>query len=310
MSVIFSIQNPKVLFRPKRVLSVDECLALSDDLMQVDFDELANDVATSEAFYHQSLADVQCLHLTKMQCMGRGFELSFVDDAYHVRVNTPATIFDWQQALEFLQILAQHLRRPIVSERGEVFGSDDIMGFDYQSDIVMGLEQMLQDLQGAKQQFCEIQGVVHPIAFNQTMLDELLKSDNPALFFSQQMIDNQNIDGCFVSPMIVQKVHQTCGVYVVDENLPIILPYQPDSTCANGTKVDTWLIGFYALIDQECRTGNQLKKYQMPYAMFINELDGDEYEHIDAKYILVYALDRVRMYELLAKSRQMDGLGS
>lgn len=304
MSVVFSVENPKFLFRPKRVLTIDECLALSDDLMQVNYDELADDVANSQAFYQQPLSELDCLRLTKMFMMGRGFELSFYNNAYHVRINTPATIYDWQQALAFLQMLSSHLNRPIISEQGQVFGADDIVSFDYKADIVLGLKSLLQMASLQDDGICEVQAVMHPMAFDKRMITEILDSFDPALFFSQQLTDNQNIDGYFAYPQVTQKVNQVCALYTLDENLPTILPYQPQGGYLDFPKVDVWQMGLYALNKQEPSSMQQLKRYQLPYSSFVSQLRLDEYEPIDAKYILVYAMSKTRMAQILANKPQ------
>lgn len=300
MSVVFSIENPRFFFKPKRVLTIDECLALSDDLMQVNYDELSDDVVTSQAFYQQPLSKLESLRLTKMFLMVGGFELSFYNNAYHVRINTPATIYDWQQALEFLQSLSHHLNRPIISDQGQVFSADDIVSFDYKTDIILGLKSLLQLVSADPNDTCEVQAVMHPMAFNKHMIAEILDSFDPTLFFSQQLTDNQNIDGYFACPQVTQRVNQASALYVLDENLPTILPYQPQGGYLEFPKIDVWQIGLYALIEEESLTSQQLKHYQLPYASFISQLRSDEYEPIDAKYILVYAMSKARMAEILA----------
>lgn len=292
MSVSFSVANPKLFFMSKRVLSVDECLALTDELIQTNIDEFNQDDNDVQVFYKQTLDKLTCLNLTQLSNMGRGFELSFYDNAYHVRINTPATVFDWQQALSLLQALSYHLGRPIVSEYGDVFGADEIMEFDYQSDILIGIRTMAQAF-GDKHPFFEIQGVRHPMAFDEQMIAQILSSENPAETFSELFVDNQAIDAYFANAMSAQKEHKTLGIYVLSENLPTILPYVPSI----DTNIDEWFIHFYIPDTQD-----ELEKLRLPYDEFVSQLTIHEYECIDAKYMLVYSMQASRFYELLSSN--------
>ncbi|MDO4700143.1 MAG: DUF4299 family protein [Moraxella sp.] len=292
MSVTFSVANPKLLFMSKRVLSVDECLALTDGLIQSNIDEYNQDNHDMQAFYHQPLDKLTCLNLTPLTNMGRGFELSFYNDAYHVRINTPATVFDWQHALSLLQALSCHLGRPIVSEYGDVFVADEIMQFDYKSDILLGIRVLTQAFDG-EHLFCEIQGVVHPMAFDAQMVAQILSSENPAETFSELLTDNQAIDAYFAKPMLTQKDDKKSGVYVLGEDLPTILPFAPSA----DSDIDEWSVHFCVSDAQD-----EAEDLCLPFDEFVCQLTLHEYELIDAKYMLVYSMQASRFYELLAKN--------
>ena len=81
---------------------------------------------------------------------GRGMELSYDEDqqSYAVRVNTPATVFDWVLAISYLQALSKQLGGKIADENGEIYAHDRVEQFDYERDIAAGLHSIDQHLSG------------------------------------------------------------------------------------------------------------------------------------------------------------------
>lgn len=297
MSMSFSIANPKLFFVPKRVLSVDECLAMVDDLIQTNLDELNPTDEGMQDFYGRSLDELECLKLAKASKMGRGFELRFYEEAYHVCVQTPATVFDWEQALLLLQALSYRLGRPVIGEYGGVFGADEIVEFDYRSDILAGIRACQQSLdEGAK--FCQISGLMHPMAFDKAMIAHILSSENPAETFSELFTDNQAIEAYFASPMLTQKDGKTFGNYVLSENLPTILPHMPSlesEGLESGDLIDEWFVHF----DTPERGEHH---WRLPHDEFISKLTLHDYERLDAKYALIYSMSASRFLDLLGQT--------
>lgn len=91
--------------------------------------------------------------------------------SYWMRVNTPATIFDWILAISYLQILSHRFGSDIKGEDGEIYDRETIKKFDYERDINSGLQAINRHLNdGAKVNHCY--GVKRPFAINRAIMDE------------------------------------------------------------------------------------------------------------------------------------------
>jgi len=112
MSVEFRVKNKKrpLFMGYSDTMSVSKALDLLPDLSVFGIDESAEDF-DERAFLKSPLSEHECLILGVRGKSGRGMELSYDEDqqSYAVRVNTPATIFDWVLAISYLQALSKQL---------------------------------------------------------------------------------------------------------------------------------------------------------------------------------------------------------
>ena len=296
MSVTFSIHNPRIFFMPKKILSVQECLDLMAELVQVGIDERADDF-DADAFYATPLDKFDCLQLACLGVSGRGFELSFSKGCYQVRINTPTAVQDWQQALAYLGRLSEHLDRPIISEYGDELEVADLALFDYTPDILSGLHAIKSMLtHETETEVCEIYGVAHPMAFNREMIEQVLANDDPVMTFSEQLVAYQNMDAYFARQMFFEEDGKFVGFYVLSEGVDTVLPYKPTvnfGSQIDGDELHAWRMVFVP-------ADNSQSIPELPYGDFINGLRSDEYRWVDGKHILVRAMSAERMRALAA----------
>lgn len=292
MSVTFTVKNTQ-----QPVLSIAECLALQDNLQQNNIDE--NDERFDlQDFYQRSLDSIDVL-LLKDDQSGRGFELDFAEDEYHVRVNTPTTIHDWQLALSLLQILSKKLNQSISCEDGTDFDTNTILNFNYQADIESGLYSAKQILQERDLKSIELTGVSYTMAFDSSMLDEILADDNPAKAFTQILTANQQLDAYFAKQMIIQQKDsdELIGLYVLSEDVATVFPVQPSvdyGSDIDNQAVTGWNV-YFALSDKET---------PMPifdYSQFIEKLLAQQdCRWIDAKNVLIYPMNKQKISQYKA----------
>ena len=196
MSVEFSVKNKK---RPLflgyfSVMSVGKATELIPDLAVFGIDENAENF-DKEAFLGSLLGECEGVVLGIWGKSGRGFELSYdtEEESYKVRVNTPATVFDWVLAISYLQILSRRLGNDIKGEDGKIYTQETIEKFDYERDINSGLRAIKGHLEGgATVNHCY--GVVRPFALNRAIIDEILAAQSPAKEFSKRLTAVQYLD--------------------------------------------------------------------------------------------------------------------
>ena len=318
MSVEFRVKNKK---RPLflgyfGVMSVGKATELIPDLAVFGIDENAENF-DKEAFLSSLLGECEGVVLGIWGKSGRGFELSYdtEEESYKVRVNTPATVFDWVLAISYLQILSQRLGSDIKGEDGKIYTRETIEKFDYERDINSGLRAIKGHLEGgAIVNHCY--GVVRPFAINRAIIDEILAAQSPAKEFSERLAAVQYLDAYGANQRFYRAngEGEIIGSYALTQSVPTILPYEPFVEWQNldlvkPKDVARWEI---TLVGGEgCDGGNEsdeddeddeASRYrvlaELDYAEFISRLSREGYRFIDASYILVEGLDYERLRAL------------
>ena len=315
MSVEFSVKNKK---RPLflgyfSVMSVGKAAELIPDLAVFGIDENAENF-DKEAFLSSLLGECEGVVLGIWGKSGRGFELSYdtEEESYKVRVNTPATVFDWVLAISYLQILSQRLGSDIKGEDGKIYTRETIEKFDYERDINSGLRAIKGHLEGgATVNHCY--GVVRPFAINRAIIDEILAAQSPAKEFSQRLTAVQYLDAYGANQRFYRAngEGEIIGSYALTQGVPTILPYEPFIEWQNldlvkPKDVARWEI---TLVGGEgCDGGNESEEdgeasryrvlAELDYSEFISRLPRESYRFIDASYILVEGLGYERLRAL------------
>lgn len=308
MSVEFSVKNKK---RPLflgyfGVMSVGKAAELIPDLAVFGIDENAKNF-DKEAFLSSLLGECEGVVLGIWGKSGRGFELSYDGEAksYKVRVNTPATVFDWVLAISYLQILSRRLGSDIRGEDGKIYTRETIEKFDYERDINSGLRAIKGHLEGgATVNHCY--GIVRPFALNRAIMDEILAAQSPAKEFSKRLTAVQYLDAYGANGE-----GDIIGSYALTQGVPTILPYEPFVEWQNldlvkPKDVARWEI---TLVGGEgCDGGNESDDdgeafcyrvlAELDYSEFISRLPRESYRFIDASYILVEGLGYERLRAL------------
>ena len=229
-----------------------------------------------------------------------------------MRVNTPATVFDWVLAISYLQILSQRLGSDIKGEDGKIYTRETIEKFDYERDINSGLRAIKGHLEGgATVNHCY--GVVRPFALNRAIIDEILAAQSPAKEFSQRLTAVQYLDAYGANQRFYRANGEgdIIGSYALTQGVPTILPYEPFVEWQNldlvkPKDVARWEI---TLVGGEgCDGGNESDDdgeafcyrvlAELDYSEFISRLPRESYRFIDASYILVEGLGYERLRAL------------
>lgn len=297
MSISFYIKNPKKLFSRMPVLTVQECFQLSSQpLAQFSFDEHDEDFDLKR-FQTLPLSDFECLLLGVNEKSGRGFELSFDEDTqeYAVRQFTPSTLEDWQIALQYLADLARALKQPITCETGETFTADTIQTFDFKPDIQAGISMVPFEDEDEIQNY-KFYGVTRPVALNKEIRDKILADNDPLAAFSRLMRETQWLDAYSAHQMIGKNndTGELVGFYVLNPELPTILPYQPEIEYGTDLDISNNDISSWRLIF----TNDDDSPTELPYETFIARLPEEKYRFIDAAYILLEAFTKDELAQL------------
>ena len=315
MSVEFRVKNKK---RPLflgyfSVMSIGKATELIPDLAVFGIDENAENF-DKEAFLSSILGEFEGIVLGIWGKSGRGFELSYDGEAksYKVRVNTPATVFDWVLAISYLQILSRRLGSDIKGEDGKIYTRETIEKFDYERDINSGLRAIKGHLEGgATVNHCY--GVVRPFALNRAIIDEILAAQSPAKEFSERLTAVQYLDAYGANQRFYRANGEgdIIGSYALTQGVPTILPYEPFVEWQNldlvkPKDVARWEITLVGC--EGCDEGNESDENDEPpryrvlaeldYAEFISRLPRESYRFIDASYILVEGLGYERLRAL------------
>ncbi|WP_298977430.1 DUF4299 family protein [uncultured Campylobacter sp.] len=307
MSVEFSVKNKKrpLFMGYSDAMSVDKALELLPDLSVFDIDESAEGF-DERAFLKSPLSEQECLILGVRGKSGRGMELRYDEErqSYAVRVNTPATVFDWVLAISYLQALSKQLQSEIADENGEIYTHDSIEQFDYERDIAAGLHSIDQHLSGDTEvNFCY--GVERPFAINRAMMDEILASYNPSAEFSKRLTEVQYLDAYSARQRFYRNGDDgtIMGSYALTQDLPIILPYKPfvewqNTEMLKNNDVARWQIALIGIEGDENDADNYHAIAELEYDEFIARLPKQNYRFIDASYILVGGLNAEQLKAL------------
>ena len=263
MSVTFKVKNKKKLFGGyEKALSERE---ISDFIEGFCFFNSQND-EPSELSLNENV-----MIAGVWQKSARGFELSYEDGKYIVRVCTPSGVGDWQTAILFLSKISAKTGSKIERNNEEIYDSEQILKFDYEADIMWGLEALKEAKE--KNQTLYISGLERDVAFDAVMIDK----DGKEIF----------------------------GTYTLSENLPTILPYAPSPSwqaqeVLGERKVSRWILTLVVGVDD--RDAHVLGECE--YGAFMANLPKEKYRFIDAANILVEPLSEEEMREIFKKANE------
>ncbi|QPK94161.1 DUF4299 family protein [Actinomyces sp. zg-332] len=306
MSVSFSIQNKKKLLGYAKPISVQDCLELLDSLEQFNFNETDENIDI-EKFYASSIKNFDCLLLGIRGKSGRGFELSYENDinSYVVRVNTPATSYDWQTAIEVIKALSYKFNSNIICENGEVYSAETIDIFDYNADILAGLKNIHKHINSEELTDLVLQGVNHDCTINKELFKKIYTSEDSVKSFSDFLVEVQNIDAYFAQQMLfsskddkgsdIDEKTEVVGIYVLSEDVRTVLPFKPvlsfENYVACKDKQVEWNIYFYFT--------DEVGNTQYPYTDFIEKLPKEKYSFIDANNIVVEPFSKQEILDFM-----------
>lgn len=297
MSVTFKVKNKKKLLGGyAKALSEREISELVEGLFF--FNSEQEEPGANELGADVMIAGVR-------QKSARGFELSYEDGKYIVRVCTPSGVGDWQTAILFLSKISAKTGSKIECDNEEIYDSDQILKFDYEADIMWGLEA-LKDAK-EKNQTLYISGLERDVAFDAVMIDEIFASASPAAKFDEMMRRVQYLDAYSARENLYEDKdgNEIFGAYTLSENLPTILPYAPSPSwqaqeVLGDRKVSRWILTLVVGVDD--RDAHVLGECE--YGAFMANLPKEKYRFIDAANILVEPLSEEEMREIFKKANE------
>lgn len=307
MSLVFNIKNKKKLFSKQAVLTLGQCMDLVENLTQFSVDESAEDF-DPETFYMTPLSDLGVVVMGIYEESGRGFELSYEaqEDAYQVRVNTPATSYDWEVALAFMAALAGKMGQDIVDEHQNRFRPDMIRNYDYRPDIEYGIKLFCRQALGKNGGKSAILfGVYRPLAIDSKIANQLLGAGDMVEAFNQLLVKTQYVDAYPAKQRFYRNKEdgQIMGAYALTQELDTVLPFEPyveyDKLQVVGdNKVEGWQVSLVAYEDEDDPDSYYVLG-MMDYNDFIGKLDKAKYYFLDGNYLVVKGLLKAEMEELL-----------
>ena len=151
----------------------------------------------------------------------------------------------------------------------------------------------------------EVYGIYRPVSFDEKMFTDIMESDDPVEKFSEFITDIQNIDAFTSTQYFFQaKDGSIIGAYTITETVTTVLPYKPRVGYQYARMVRNedvrWEISLVA-IDGDPDDDSYNVIGRMEYSDFIAKLPKEKYKLIDANNILVEALNRNDMEEILGE---------
>lgn len=302
MSTSFFIKD----INKKGCMTIEQVLEIGQDFSQYTVQE---DSEEYNEFLKEKIGNFECVLLGKKNVSARGFELSYDDKtcSYEIRIFTPSTVADYETAFDYMKKLCTFLNNDtITTEDNETYTTDTISAYNYRQQIEYALEAIYNDLNNSDHEYFEIFGLYRPVAVNQKIVKQLLKSGNAAENFSNFMTDLQYIDAYSAKQKIYEKDDgTTMGLYTITETVPTIIPFTPcveyvNADTVNNRDISQWLIGLVVIEgDPNLPESYSVYKY-IEHKKFVKRLPGKKYTVLDAKYILIQGLSRKEI-ESIAK---------
>ncbi len=232
----------------------------------------------------------------------RGFEIAEAADTVSVRINAPSSSTDWIYALRYLAALSAHFGSPsIYDEDNDVYDAESILSFDYGTHIEYGIESLGRALEESESDVIGVPCETCTFHVNDEVYHLIVDDDDPVQAFSRMISNVENVDA-FRPRVIACRAEDggMTGYYVVSAGISNAIPYDPARTAETAAVgIDEWR----AILNHEGFGDEASDLPEVPYGAFIDALNEEDYEFIDASTILLRAFDADEMKELYARCR-------
>lgn len=235
----------------------------------------------------------------------RGFELSFEEGAYLVRVFTPTSPNDWRIALDFLAGLSRTLGAPITEE--QTYTPDTITSFPYQDDLRYGLEMMRSIVAKNPGKPIRIGGIRRPVSLTPEMTDRIFSAASPADEFGETMRTIQQVEAYDARSILARSPGgEIIGMYTLAEATRTVLPLKPKVSDDLREKIGDsatvkWgltLIGRSGPVDQ---SSSYSTLGETSYDAALSRLPEDKVIVLDGESLVVDGLARKELLTLLGQ---------
>lgn len=302
MSTTFFLED----INNKGSITVSQLLAIGQTISQYDVSE---DDEEYDDYLGARIDELEYLLLGQEGASARGFEFSFDAEinSYCIRAFSPCSVGDFGVIFTFIRDLGNFLENTVVTtEYDDEYDINSIEEYPYTEHIMYGLEHTMDIFRRANRNTIEIYGIHRPVSFNEKMFTEIMASDNPVEKFSEFITDIQYIDAFSAKQKFFQSSDgDIIGVYSITETVPTIIPFKPAVSYQYAQMVRDedvcWKISLVGIDGYSCEQDSYKVLGRMEYSDFILNLPKNKYKFIDANYILVEALNRNDMEEILGE---------
>ncbi len=225
-------------------------------------------------------------------CIGRGYELSFSKGKIGLIMPLPTSEDDINFFYEYIRKICMKMKTDKFIRNQEEVKFEQI-DTCIENDIVASKEALKQignDIDNGKYENMYLFGAINPIAIGKDELIEIAGSPKNLGILMNRL---QQMDIYYAKAKVYKRKNNTYfGVYILTENVPTVLPYEPKILMMdNNIEINDWNISFIINNDLE---GSVL------YSDFINFIKG--YEKYDSEHFII-TLDSMVIKKLLDKHR-------
>ena len=333
MDVTFYIEDNKY----KGDITRKQILEVVKPVTQCEFRE---DYEYLHIYLSHKMNEKQWCFLGVKGVSARGFYFFYDEEknSYCVKLQLPCSYDDFQIVFDFIKKLCGFLENNkiitgdgkeysaekndfkgvfnFVNSIASVFGKNNeqekevntatyIEYYPFHNQITLSLNEMLETLkQQADNKPIELSGINRVVAFNEKIIQDIINSNDMVKSFSYFFTNIQNLDAFSANQKLYSGKY--IAIYNLRENEDTVLPFKPKlskDAIFRGTIED---ISHFKvniiLIDGDINDEKSHRKIgSIKYPEFIEKLPKEKYKFIDANQILIEALSRQEMKNLLAQ---------
>lgn len=333
MDVTFYIEDNKY----KGDITRKQILEVVKPVTQCEFRE---DYEYLHVYLDKKMNEKQWCFLGVKGVSARGFYFFYDEEknSYCIKLLLPCSYDDFQVVFDFIKKLCGFLENNkiitgdgkeycaekndfkgvfnFVNSIASVFGKNNeqekevntatyIEYYPFHNQITLSLNEMLETLkQQADNKPIELSGINRVVAFNEKIIQDIINSNDMVKSFSDFFTNIQNLDAFSANQKLYSGKY--IAIYNLRENEDTVLPFKPKlskDAIFRGTIED---ISHFKvniiLIDGDINDEKSHRKIGgIKYPEFIEKLPKEKYKFIDANQILIEALSRQEMKNLLAQ---------
>lgn len=330
MEVTFYIEDNKY----KGDITRRQILEVVKPVTQCDHDE---DYAYLHVYLDKKMNEKQPCFLGIKGVSARGFDFSYNEErnSYCIKLQLPCSYDDFNLVFDFIKKLCAFLGiNKIITGDGKEYSSEKdgfkgvfsfvnsiasalgksngqehavneityIEYYPFHKQIILSLNEMLETIR-KHNKTVEIVGIKRVVAFNEQILQDIINSNDPVKSFSDFFTNIQNLDAFSANQKLYSGKY--IATYKLRENEATVLPFKPklnkDAVFRGKIEDISHFEVDLIFIDGDINDEKSHHKIgSIKYPEFIEKLPKEKYKFIDANQILIEALSRQEMENLLS----------
>lgn len=332
MDVTFYIEDNKY----KGDITRKQILEVVKPVTQCEFRE---DYEYLHVYLDKKMNEKQWCFLGVKGVSARGFYFFYDEEknSYCIKLLLPCSYDDFQVVFDFIKKLCGFLENnkiitgdgkeycaeknsfkgvfnfvnSIVSALGKSNGQEQgvneaayIEYYPFHKQIILSLNEMLETIRKQiNNKTVEIAGIKRVVAFNEKILQDIINSNDPVKSFSDFFTNIQNLDAFSANQKLYSGKY--IATYKLRENEATVLPFKPklskDAVFRGKIEDISHFKVDLIFIDGDINDEKSHHKIgSIKYPEFIEKLPKEKYKFIDANQILIEALSRQEMENLLS----------